>query len=704
MYAMSGSNLWVNALVLLAVLHCSTAQNQNLLPDFFAEPGRVRETAVKRLTAEPYQITRLVGDKKKIPLPDHDALAKRLWPPDCKPWVLDLKDMALKVLDGSGVTLPVHNLGDNKMDARRQWDAIQLGRSGLRLGKDWAVDTWFFNDFAQDRDSFLLSGFREVTEKEQEDSTNSKTDTWAPVYALGVDDRTRVLSVFKYEDKYIYESGFRVDALPHRAWHRITIVGRPGLQRVFINGSRVGETYADVVERISFVGNGGHDLEYPWGRIHESFVVCSTYPVRMQLHLEDLQKKRAAAELARMMTTDKPMVESMSARGNVLLVGNSAKLLQLPMAGQIIDSYDVIARFNALSGVAQDYEKHFGSRVTHDILGDLTQLCGCHNGQCCNTKHAQKLVDAYKFQQVTVLFARQERIPLAFRRISSMAPNIHMMQMEPRKHFEDAMNLWLEQMEEKGHFSLVHRVPPIMAFRTGFRLLCLLLVAGVRPHIVGFDLSDEANALFTGRRKWSNLDKYVAETRLLADLVAAGLVVDITPRIQELADEPKGRELLRQWYDWQKKHSGQDALDELGALPRDTAPLSDAQRTLMKHLLAKYKEAVAAEAKAAQAGAVGGGGWPLTWKWWPPRGPCGRHPKMRTRRCRQWPRIMGWCSRRMRRSPRGGGSGRTGWTRSRGRPVGRSTVDGYVEDGFGAGRHIMASVIVKMEFMVDMMG
>eukprot|EP00899_Mesostigma_viride_P019193 jgi/Mesvir1/27275/Mv07110-RA.1 len=260
--------------------------------------------------------------------------------------------------------------------------------------------------------------------------------------------------------------------------------------------------------------------------------------------------------------------------GSVILVGNSAKLIsgvtggrkaagglkggvgRQPGAGpagrgKVIDGYGAVVRFNAITSVGT--VAYVGTKVTHDVIGDMTQMCGCSDGACCNQDQIAQFLKRYRSQRqrtgapakglaastntndpankVFVLYARHGKPPTWMLDAAAEPDAPFAVQSLPvDRKLSGAMNLWLDMQSKHApglSQHLRHRLPTYYVARTGFRLLALLLFQGVTPTLTGFDLGEESNELFTGERKHAGnrgAMKYLPETRVLQDLVAAGLV------------------------------------------------------------------------------------------------------------------------------------------------------------------------------------
>eukprot|EP00899_Mesostigma_viride_P003805 jgi/Mesvir1/13425/Mv16503-RA.1 len=306
-------------------------------------------------------------------------------------------------------------------------------------------------------------------------------------------------------------------------------------------------------------------------------------------------------------------------RMSVVLVGNSEKILRdsdraaqgggslLHHAGgrstpgkgarlgDIIDSHDAVFRFNALDVVAPRLQAErasgmhppgsppasnqweatvdsgrstpgggyavasmravIGQVVTHDVLGDLTQLCGCGNGHCCSPDHVHQLTSRYGRRgeggkgsiakpsgAVHLIYARESQTPQWAKQLRQEG-RVRFTRLGVAPYDISLVNLWLDDQADKGPsagqgkgtaalpgmLKIRHRLPPYNSFRTGFRVIVALLMRGVVPNLVGFDLNEETSALLTGGRKWAGRgrnggERYLPETRVLADLVDAGLL------------------------------------------------------------------------------------------------------------------------------------------------------------------------------------
>eukprot|EP00899_Mesostigma_viride_P018833 jgi/Mesvir1/26951/Mv20671-RA.1 len=455
-----------------------------------------------------------------------DAVSKRLWPPGCKMWSLDPKTLTLRDQDGarsiplwSHMSRPMFD-EDDVMAFHGQWDAVALGMYGLLLGDTWALDFWVYTDHQLARHHYFLTSYREHAE-----SFNG--ETWRPTYSLGAAHGTGMLHAFRWRTNTLGSTGLSVVSLERHQWHRVTVVKSPSdstTARLYVNGTEKGKTNVLNMDRVSVIGNGGRSMEFPGGNMYD-VRLCVTKPPDAQAAAEAKLKDHVWAHTVQLLAEAERWLVPL--KGSIILVGNSAKLLSGGEAtGKLIDRHNVVFRFNALS--TSTYKSAVGSKVTHDVLGDLTQLCGCHEGHCCEDSHMDKMMDRYRKQPVMLLFARGGRTPPAFLRAADKSGGrLTVMRMKTPKHLEDVFNMWLDA-EAKTHPQLVHRIPPIYAFRTGFRIIALMLMHGLRPSVIGFDLEEEANALYTGRRKhtgWDQDTRYLPETRVLSELIQAGALL-----------------------------------------------------------------------------------------------------------------------------------------------------------------------------------
>eukprot|EP00899_Mesostigma_viride_P019517 jgi/Mesvir1/27567/Mv07313-RA.1 len=459
--------------------------------------------------------------------------------PDCNLWTVDGSELLLTNAEG---THPIHiqKFGGTWDDTNRatlfakQWDALGLGYGGLRLGSTFVIDLWFLNAFvptqpAQD-DKFhaLLAGGYERHK---------------PQFVFGFQEAVGEL-VFKAllstpggdDDEESYEThptGIKLHELPIKVWHQLTIAGTPQGCRLFINQAEAGHAPVKL-DAVQVVGNtGGGEMKAPWGSWVARVTICTGVPVATQLSEEkeqmgDARDTREGAE-----AKDTDWVIPLQGK-RVVLVGNSQKLVGVGK-GPEIDGYDAIFRFNALQ-LSDQMAPDMGKRVTHDVLGDMTQLCGCSDGECCKPYHIHSMRMRYlERDSIAVIYANKRNdIPESIQMIAG--PHIALHRLGVKRHAGPLVNVYLDKLQrtlrENGRpeaaAALTFRIPQEYGFRSGFRIIFAMLLEGISPALVGFDLDEENNKLFTGRMKWPTEPyKYLPETRVLKQLVEAGVIANL---------------------------------------------------------------------------------------------------------------------------------------------------------------------------------
>eukprot|EP00899_Mesostigma_viride_P000787 jgi/Mesvir1/10709/Mv13795-RA.1 len=479
-----------------------------------------------------------------------EKLVARLMPPGCTRWKLDPAAMLLRS-DDPNYYIRITSFSERKFSRQVElvspWEALRLGYNGLVLGKDWAGDFWFRNTFRDERPYMLLTAHEPLTGG----NVRGNGETWELTHGVGVDADTGTLVVFRYTDQVVFDSGFRIRELSTLWWHRLTIVASSGVQVYFINGTRVGATAVPgFMTTLQVLGNGGikeRYLQFPWG-IMQDVQFCVNPggggPLA-QVRAERARMAHIRTRLAEVMTWESNWV-SLMAEGSVAVVGNSrsaASHLHPPSLHKAVDNHKFVIRFNAFQAATKDVEHHeqklqqhaFGSKVTHDVLADLTHLCGCRSGSCCGQVHAYRLLQRHsKHSGVMILNAQRHHPSPRFRKVLSEG-KVTWHYMHPQEHFEDAFNVWLDDAS-RAHPELTHRVPPLYVFRTGFRILAHLLMHGMRPDIVGFDMGEHALlAQATGLKvRDLLLAQHVVEERVLLDLRKSGLVKELHGTAKEL--------------------------------------------------------------------------------------------------------------------------------------------------------------------------
>eukprot|EP00899_Mesostigma_viride_P022503 jgi/Mesvir1/3437/Mv11933-RA.2 len=176
----------------------------------------------------------------------------------------------------------------------------------------------------------------------------------------------------------------------------------------------------------------------------------------------------------------------------------------------------------------------FGRLTTHEVLSDLTELCGCATGECCSVDQLSRIKQIHppKGRWLTVLYAHGlSGLPPVFQDIGDR--RMHITQASLNRHMAQLLNGYLE-LTKMRHPSLQrgHRVWAGYGFRAGARILLTLLVHGVdKPSIVGFDVKREDNLLYSGRSSHTGDEyKHLIETLVLHELVRADLVINLDAR------------------------------------------------------------------------------------------------------------------------------------------------------------------------------
>eukprot|EP00899_Mesostigma_viride_P022501 jgi/Mesvir1/3435/Mv11932-RA.1 len=448
--------------------------------------------------------------------------------PSCVEWAVRPLDQVARTSAEEGGHVKLLNFGVKVDTSEGSFLAVDrhggygLGYAGINLGASYAVDLWVKNAFVN-KPSLSPVGRHVLL------SSVGSPPKWSvgvfegnlSVHAVAHGVSTHIASLADYW----------ADAATD--WIRLTIVSQPNVQFFYINGAMVGRwagnNGAPVREPLLMFGNSPEgQMSGTWGTWVRDLRLCSTADPRAatSANVDALAGLRNLLLGLRKEDTD---WAGQLAGLRVVLVGNS-KTLAGSGKGKVIDSYDAVFRFNALP---LPNWRDFGRVTTHEVLGDLTQLCGCPDGGCCLQEHIDS-IRARRFPArgaYTIIYAKNGRISQPIANLANVITQVTHISLH--RHVAKYVNALMELEEEMRPRLMAgsHRSWADFGFRTGMRVLLLLLAHGVeKPAIVGFDLGKQDNPLFNGRRKWSAASdafKYLPETLILQDLVKAGIIVDL---------------------------------------------------------------------------------------------------------------------------------------------------------------------------------
>eukprot|EP00899_Mesostigma_viride_P020889 jgi/Mesvir1/28801/Mv25582-RA.4 len=311
-------------------------------------------------------------------------------------------------------------------------------------------------------------------------------------------------------------------------WVRLSIVSLPRVQFLYINSTRAGQWAGNRTSTIHapilMFGNSPEwQMAGTWGTWVRDVRFCATTDPRQATSLNEKLRILMRRKLEMLKGNDTSWAPQLVGK-RVLLVGNSNTLLG-SRKGKHIDSYDAVFRFNALP---IPNPEDFGTLTTHEVLGDLAQLCGCSNGTCCTPAH----IASIRARGVhTIIYAHKNQIVEPIMELADASTTVT--HISVHRHVAKYVNALMDLEEERSPKAMAgsHRAWAEFGFRTGMRLLLALLAHGAKkPAIIGFDLGKEDNPLFNGRRKWSaagDAFKYLPETLILQDMVKGGMIVDL---------------------------------------------------------------------------------------------------------------------------------------------------------------------------------
>eukprot|EP00899_Mesostigma_viride_P022275 jgi/Mesvir1/3231/Mv16375-RA.1 len=514
-----------------------------------------------------------------------ELLAGSLWPPGCTEWALDHRNPylystngrpAIKALTFSDISLYDRQLGQQASAFTHQWDAIQLGHAGLTLGPNWAIDFWLLNSYPMDKKPpfILLQGPTRV----YGDNT--------PLWYLAVDSFPRK-SILLYAVELSsgpVRTGIHLQDLPWHAWHRITIVGSPGEQVYYVNGTRMGSTKVVTLSSVFLVGNGGRRLMSPGGGLFD-FRFCVSQDADVQVAVEERARSHARVILGQLVQMDLdwlPPLPVSPTRGVVVVENADDLLLRHASIGAAIDKFDVVIRFDsghwvdsrgvitggALPGgkghgypslipglLAKSQARSLGTKLTHLFMNDFSHLCGCSDGNCCLPSQVARFIAELSdvahnrahggngHVYVIVVLPHGKPLPEAFKAIPEYTGvTVHLLSIG--KHFEAAMNVWLEDKlsarwgsptggkdgagvgdgKQVGELAL----PPYYSARTGFQVLAALLLHGITPTIAGFDRMEEGFGRYTAASTEHDYSRHLPEGRVIEELIIKGMIKQLT--------------------------------------------------------------------------------------------------------------------------------------------------------------------------------
>eukprot|EP00899_Mesostigma_viride_P020885 jgi/Mesvir1/28799/Mv25582-RA.3 len=392
-----------------------------------------------------------------------------------------------------------------------------LGYAGIPLGASFALDLWVKNAF-ENKPSLSPSGRHVLL------TGVGKYPKWS----LGVFEGN--LSVHVVADQITTHIASLADYWSDVAtnWVRLSIVSLPRVQFLYINSTRAGQWAGNRTSTIHapilMFGNSPEwQMAGTWGTWVRDVRFCATTDPRQATSLNEKLRILMRRKLEMLKGNDTSWAPQLVGK-RVLLVGNSNTLLG-SRKGKHIDSYDAVFRFNALP---IPNPEDFGTLTTHEVLGDLAQLCGCSNGTCCTPAH----IASIRARGVhTIIYAHKNQIVEPIMELADASTTVT--HISVHRHVAKYVNALMDLEEERSPKAMAgsHRAWAEFGFRTGMRLLLALLAHGAKkPAIIGFDLGKEDNPLFNGRRKWSaagDAFKYLPETLILQDMVKGGMIVDL---------------------------------------------------------------------------------------------------------------------------------------------------------------------------------
>eukprot|EP00899_Mesostigma_viride_P020646 jgi/Mesvir1/28583/Mv00998-RA.1 len=226
---------------------------------------------------------------------------------------------------------------------------------------------------------------------------------------------------------------------------------------------------------------------------------------------------------------------------DVIVVGNSGGVEDLPRdTGDVIDTFGTVVRFNS------KYFEQLADRVGHKrdmwVMGDYNTVCGCWEGKCCTDEQLRAM--RHRMGNKVRLILGVLPFPQGLLRVaglnkdgSNKLEDVPFRKVSLRAHSHRVLNYWLWQrnmMQPKTR--LLRRIHnKDVNLRSGLTTIFMLMIAGVKPTVVGFDvggpramhpslyhiLEYKAGHLQTAPLV---LDQYVQETNILPSLSDAGYI------------------------------------------------------------------------------------------------------------------------------------------------------------------------------------
>eukprot|EP00899_Mesostigma_viride_P017979 jgi/Mesvir1/26182/Mv06876-RA.2 len=445
---------WQTTIFLLLSLHVASG---NIAPRRHMRPAASRHAE----PSNPYALVPFDADMSRMV-------------PSCVEWVIDPLDEVARTSAEEGGHVKLLNFGvqvdtsdDSFLPADRH-GGYGLGYAGITLGSSYVVDAWVKNAF-ENKPSLSPSGRHVLLSGAGNKWSVGVFESNLSVHAVAHGVSTHITSLADYW----------VDAAT--SWVRLTLVSTPRVQFFYINGAMVGR----------WAGNGGAPAHEPflmfgnvpedqmagtWGTWVRSARFCATADPRRATSTNAESRISLRKRLAGMRRNDVEWAPQLAGK-RVLLVGNSKTLLGSGK-GQLIDTFDAVFRFNALP---LPNLEDFGALTTHEVLGDLTQLCGCPDGGCCTPAHIESIRTRRDPNRGvhTIIYAKNGRIA---RPIAGLADaNTKLTHISLHRHVATYVNALMDLEEERFPRLMArsHRSWADFGFRTGMRVLLILLAHGV---------------------------------------------------------------------------------------------------------------------------------------------------------------------------------------------------------------------------------